>query len=77
MHHRIPKLLGKHIHHDEVMMAEVKTNFAKKETVLFKPFPTCRRLLTHLQQTIFVITVLMFDAVSATIICLVNFSIRS
>ena len=37
MHHRIPQLLGTHAHNYEVMMAKVKTNFAKKETVLFKP----------------------------------------
>ena len=58
MHYRIPKLLGTH---DKVMMAEVKTNFAKMETVLLSPFPTCTPVLMHILQT-------NLDAVSATII---------
>ena len=42
MYHRIPKLLGTNVHHDEVMMAEVKINFAKKETVLFGLYLKCQ-----------------------------------
>ena len=62
MPHRNPKFLGTHVHHDDVMKAEVKTNFAKKETSLLTIF-TCRRVLTHMQQRIVVITVLKLDAV--------------
>ena len=77
----IIRLQGTHVHHDEVIMAEVKTNFAKKgdcSLLSFNPFPlvfpqVCRRVLMHSQHTILVITVIKLDAVSATIICLVNF----
>ena len=67
MHHRIPKLLGTHVHHNEVRMAEVKKIIAKKETSSLDTYAAgnfCRY------------TVLKLDAVSASTTCLVNFSIR-